>query len=507
MKNYRILVIQMATCLLCIPAVFLFGSPTGTALFLLFSMLIAGLIMHKAYTDRMTALNSEMNTLKKDISRFSLDVQVASSQVASVSEQMSITLDESNAFTQQLFAETTEMSDISSRTNTEVTQTLDGVREVIDLLDKANNTCNNLERMSTQSKEVLSQSLHSIFEVVATIDEIKHSSEKTVLNMEKLEQASNEIVRILDSVIGISKQTHLLALNAAIESARAGEAGRGFAVVADEIRKLADASNQSVNDASSLIANIQEDIKGVLDVVSENSERVLKGVQVSKAIEENLNRIDSSFNGVLEMVGILGTLSKNEVAATHHIGRRIETVENLVSETKDSVENVYTSVQKQKDIIKDIHDMSLRLNTSAKDLTVIFEATESNIMNIQSDVAAARVTEAKEIINKELIADPRLLSMDKKSHDAMLREILSKYDFLEAAWTNDHQGRFIVSIPENGIVNASVREWFKAAVKGQEYVSGVYASAITKKPCLTLSSPILDGKGKIIGVIGLDLKI
>ncbi len=507
MKDYRLLAVHTIAWGSYLLLLLFSNSLLATVLISALVLLASGWTLHTIYTRKINGFVHDIDALKKNISRFSTDVQVASSQVASVSEQLFLTLDESNAFMQQLFAETTEMNDISSQTNNEITETLSGVRHVIELMDNANTARENLDSMSKQSKEVLAKSLGSILEVVATIDGIQQSTVKTVVNMQKLEKASNEIVQILESVVAISKQTHLLALNAAIESARAGEAGKGFAVVADEIRKLADASNQAVKDASSLITTTQEDIQDVLTVVRENSQKVSKGVQVSREIESSLTRIDHSFNEVLEMVSILGDISKNEIDVTHRIGKRIERVEGLVADTSCSVEDVYASVLKQKDNLQEIQDMGLRLNGSSKDLTDLFEATESSIMSIQSDFASSRLQQARDIIHQEIIGDSRLGTFDKKLHEPLLREVLEKHDFLEAAWTNDHHGRFIVSIPENGIVNASVREWFKAASKGQEYVSDIYASAITKKPCLTLSSPIHDKQGNILGVIGLDLKI
>lgn len=510
MKDTRHLIIQTAACFICLLISLFSNNLTVTILLLSITFIAAGLITHNIYIEiikKNKALSHDIESLKKNISRFSMDVQVASSQVASVSEQLFLTLDESNTFMQHLSAETTEMNHISSQTNSEITDILSGLRHVIELMDKSAVARENLDSMGKQSKEVLVKSLASILEVVSTIGAIQESTIKTVENMQKLESASNEIVHILESVIAISKQTHLLALNAAIESARAGEAGKGFAVVADEIRKLADASNQAVKDANSLISAIQEDIQGVLCVVGENSQKVEKGVQVSREIESSLNRIDHSFSEVLRMVTLLGDLLKDGMDATHHIGKRIEKVETLVADTRGSMDNVYASVMKQKDNLQEIQDMGLRLNNASKDLTHLFEDAEPSNMSIQSDFAASKLQQAREIINHDIKGDTRLEIFDKKLHESLLREVLERYDFIEAAWTNDHHGRFIVSIPENGIVNASVREWFRAAVKGQEYVSNIYASAITKKPCLTLSSPIRDKQGNITGVIGLDLKL
>ena len=88
-----------------------------------------------------------------------------------------------------------------------------------------------------------------------------------------------------------------------------------------------------------------------------------------------------------------------------------------------------------------------------------------------------------------------------------MKELLSRHDFIEAAWSNDEKGRFIVSIPPAGIANANVRDWFRESMAGKKYVSGVYISAITKSPCITVSKPIVSASGAVIGVIGFDIRL
>ena len=80
-----------------------------------------------------------------------------------------------------------------------------------------------------------------------------------------LDERSQEVGKIVDLISGIAEQTNLLALNAAIEAARAGDAGRGFAVVAEEVRKLAGEAGEAAKNIATLVREIQNDTKEVVE--------------------------------------------------------------------------------------------------------------------------------------------------------------------------------------------------------------------------------------------------
>lgn len=136
--------------------------------------------------------------------------------------------------------------DLSRRTDNaaaSLQQTSASIEEITSTVQHTAASAKEANKLSQTASEVANEGGKVVANVVTTMEDITHASDKI-----------GEIVTLMNS---ISFQTNLLALNASVEAARAGEHGRGFAVVADEVRKLAGRSSDAANDIQKLIEDSQ----------------------------------------------------------------------------------------------------------------------------------------------------------------------------------------------------------------------------------------------------------
>ncbi|WP_299269081.1 methyl-accepting chemotaxis protein [uncultured Psychrosphaera sp.] len=180
----------------------------------------------------------------------------------------------------------------------------------------------------------------SVEEAVTVIrrsaDEMSNSADA----IEQLNQKVGNISSMVELIKSIADQTNLLALNAAIEAARAGEQGRGFAVVAEEVRNLAKRTQDSTEEISSLVLELQGSATKSYDVINIGKEFAISGAEKAAQIENVLNVIVDKIAAIQEVTDSVSMNTSDQSDAILEVNKNILIIYEQSSENVIGAESV-----------------------------------------------------------------------------------------------------------------------------------------------------------------------
>ena len=203
-----------------------------------------------------------------------------------------------------------------------------------------------------------------------SVMELKKQNEATAKGMAEsfakivtLEEQSQRISGILNTINEISSQTGLLALNASIEAARAGEHGRGFAVVAESIGNLAADSTAATADIEKIIVELCRDIS---ETVS-NIEAIRAGVdgqtQAVDKVQETFADFGKLAEKTRESVNSMEALVEEMYQCDQAVVGAVERIRHISANAAELTEKVADSLEEQlngiRSVAKRVDDLSM----------------------------------------------------------------------------------------------------------------------------------------------------
>ncbi|MFZ7120810.1 MAG: methyl-accepting chemotaxis protein [Eubacteriaceae bacterium] len=463
-------------------------------------------INQEEYKDEYLVIAQCIYLLQKQIMTQTFEMQVASSQFLSASRQMGSLTEAQRKHVQLLRNQTNTMNNING-------DNLDSVEKATEKSIEAKRYINNVvdgsQRLiidSNTSKKSIDASLEDILNIVNAVNKINESAQESSLYIERLQNSSEKITEVLNAIESFSKQTNLLALNAAIEAARAGDAGKGFTVVADEVRKLAEESRKSVTEVSLKIDEISKDVVKVTEKNEDNKSNVQLAVSHSTQIEQSLNNMKRSYDKLQGSIQEIVQKTEKSMEYLKDVEVSMTAAFDSTKKISDACEIVYDSVEEQYIQNEKSKGIEVTLRDSADNLLIITEKANSDLLRENDKLVKERVDEISNTLSETVRLNDEFLELDIEKHQPLLNKLINTYKYIDAIWTNAKDGSFVYSNPIAGIENAKIRNWFQESIKGENYVSDIYISAISKRPCVTVALPIIDGSN-VVGVIGADIGI
>jgi methyl-accepting chemotaxis protein len=185
----------------------------------------------------------------------------------------------------------------------------------------------------------------------------------------RLEAASREIGKLVDSIARIASQTDLLALNAAIEAVRAGQHGLGFRVVAGEVRKLADQTGRATDDVRGRIKDIQSQVSGVVAAMNEGR-ATAKGVgAVADAARGALDAIFADLNTTVRFATAFASETQGQTRHMREAALRMVEVAEIAETAAQSAEQTSAATEQQMASLAELTTSSQQLTEAAAKLT------------------------------------------------------------------------------------------------------------------------------------------
>jgi methyl-accepting chemotaxis protein len=313
-------------------------------------------------------IKKEINVMKKEIVSITDKAVEVSEKLNESAKHFAAVTEEVSSSGEEVSGSVSQITEGSTNQYDHLQESLINVENLGHLVDNTLENSRNMEKTSDVVNEVIKNNMKLVDNLKNNIEEGFHVNDELIREAEVLNNNSEEIVNIINSIKAIAEQTNLLALNASIEAARAGENGKGFVVVAEEVRKLAEQSTIFAVDIETVIKKMKNSVgmvTGKIENTKETNistkENMLTVDHGFKKIEKNINELKNHINTVAES---LKSINENKKVVL----TKIEEVAAISEETTAAAEEVNAASEEQASNLQDISNSTGNLLALSEEL-------------------------------------------------------------------------------------------------------------------------------------------
>ncbi|MCK9388884.1 MAG: methyl-accepting chemotaxis protein [Sulfuritalea sp.] len=300
--------------------------------------------------ERQDAYDTAMRTVTNSIiygmlGAITLAVAIAVWLAAAVSRNISVNAAQLSAAASEIAATIAQHERTASQQAAAANETSATLEELSISSSKSAEQAANAAAMAEKAGAATVQGGEATGKAVAAMGGLKDKIGAMAEQILHLGEQTGQIGNIAMLVKDLSAQINMLALNAAVEAARAGEHGKGFAVVASEVRKLADESKKSAEQATVLVADIQKATNSSIMMTEEGARTVAEVTQLASKVAELFDNLAGMAGSVNENAQQVMLNARQQSAAFSQVVEATNSIASGAKETAAGISQTKAGVQ------------------------------------------------------------------------------------------------------------------------------------------------------------------
>ena len=282
--------------------------------------------------DELSVLAHSFNSMMDSIEATVKDVKNSSTHLVQAGNDLS------NNF-HQLMDKTEEQSALTVQIATAIEELTMTSKTLADLANKTNFASQDSAEKSHAGQLLVKRNLDTSLALAGDMEHTCHV-------MQKLADQASNVDKVLEVIKSNAEQTNLLALNAAIEAARAGEQGRGFAVVADEVRTLAKRTQDSTEEISLIINELQSGSGESVLAMNGANDKAKSNKGVAEDVGHSLDEIDVLIRQIESYNSDVTVAAAEQSTVSQDMSSRLNNITLLAEENQKNIKSAEVSADK-----------------------------------------------------------------------------------------------------------------------------------------------------------------
>jgi methyl-accepting chemotaxis protein len=251
----------------------------------------------------------------------------------------------------------------TSKTSAAIAQTTATVEEVRQAAQVSGEQASKVVQSAGRSEQISDAGKAATEETINRINDIQYNMENISGTVVRLNEHSQAIENIVDSVQDIADQSHLLAVNASIEAARAGEQGKGFAVVAHEIKTLADRSKAATDQIRSILEETKRWINAVVMSAEQGTNAVQAGVSQSGQAGESITVLTRSVIEASQAAQVIHSSIEQQFAGVNQVSQAMVGIEQAVQQNLTGIRQLEAAARGLEELSSSLRELATRFTT------------------------------------------------------------------------------------------------------------------------------------------------